>query len=50
MILSTSCFVSTGQSYNLSTKVNEAYLTIRNGYIIPYQNTTAITFKTSVDL
>ena len=43
------CHESTGQSYTMSTKVYETYLHLRNGYIVPMQDTSA-DFKTSTDL
>lgn len=34
----------------MSTKVYETYLHLRQGYIIPYQDTSELTLKTSADL
>ena len=44
------CIESTGQFYNMSTKVYETYLHLRNGFIVPWQDTKNMDFKTSKDL
>jgi len=39
-----------GQSVNLSSRLNESYAHIREGYIIPMQNATALKVRTTEDL
>ena len=45
-----SCFNSTGQSLMFDSKAYDAHVHLREGSIVPLQNTTELTFSTTADL